>query len=318
MEGTAHSITAILVNYRSAAETLLAVNGLLSSSERGRLSILVVENGSGGDDRERLARELPEGARLIVSAANLGFAGGVGLAMAEARGGLILVLNPDARLEPGALERMIEFLSAAPRAGAVGPAFRERDGKLLSSGRRLLTPWRMLGLQLGLWAVVMPVPDPPVPFRVDWLVGACMLFRREALDQAAGFDDRYFLYFEEADLCRRLVALGWELWSLPAAVCFHDHAPSAARSGEVLLGREILRHYIPSRRLYLVRFHGRAAAFLVDAGSVLIATVSWLRNSLMRRRPRSAHRRGRAALILAEYARSLFGRRQSPGSRDLR
>lgn len=300
-------IAAVVVNYRSAGETLEAVGAFLASRYRGPLAALVVENQSGGGDRELLEKGLPAGARLIVSDRNRGFAGGINLALPAAAADLVLVLNPDTRLHPDAVQTMADLLAARPRAAAVGPLLLDGRGGAESSGRRRLTPWRIVASRLGWARLPAALPEPPAPHRADWLVGACMLIRRRALDEVGGFDEGYFLYFEETDLCDRFLSSGWEVWVHPGAACLHAHAPSAERSGEALLGREILSHFLASRRRYLRRRHGVMAALLAEAGLVLLYAAALARNAL-RAGPRAAARRRECRMLLGAYLQGGRGR----------
>ena len=268
-------MTAVLVNYRSARETVEAVGALRETAGVLSLQVLVVENASGGGDLEILERELPPGVELLESRENLGFAGGICLAVPRARGRHLLLLNPDTRLQPGALTLMAGFLEEKEDAGIVGPLLLELDGSLQASGRKLPSPGIILGKELGVCGFQEVVPDPPRPFPVGWIVGACMLIRKEAYDLVGGMDASYFLYFEETDLCKRIRDAGWGVWCHPLARCLHAHGTSAERTGEGLLGGNIARFYFPSQRRYLSKFHGKGKALAVEVCLFTIALARW-------------------------------------------
>ncbi len=275
------AVSAILVNYRSARETLEAVSSLLETAGDLPLQVLVVENQSGGSDREILEKELPNEAELLPSPENLGFAGGITLAVPKVRGKYILLLNPDTRLLPGTLSALVDFMEKQKDAGAVGPLLVGEDGRIQGGGRKLPTPGLLLGKELGFRTLEEEIPDPPRPFQTGWVVGACMLIRKEAYEEVGGMDTSYFLYFEETDLCRRLAAAGWGVWCHPLARCVHAHGTSSERTGEDLLGKDIARFFLPSQRRYLAKFHGKGAALAVEAALWALALARWMKASLL-------------------------------------
>ena len=299
-------VSAVLVNYRSARETLVAVEALRETAGGIPLQILVVENRSGGEDLRILREGLPPQVELLEAPENLGFAGGIALAVPRARGRHLLLLNPDTRLQPGALPLLLEFLEKEKQAGAVGPLLLEPDGSLQASGRKLPTPGVFLGKELGLCGFQEPLPDPPRPFPVGWIVGACMLIRKKAYDAVGGMDTEYFLYFEETDLCRRMGEAGWGIWCHPQARCVHAHGTSAERTGEDLHQGNIARFYYPSQRRYLVKFHGRGAALAVEAGLLSLALARWAKAGIQGLWDARARRRARARLAEARALWTLW------------
>ncbi len=268
-------VSAVLVNYRSALETVEAVEALLETAGGLSVQVLVVENQSGGEDLDILRKRLPGEVELLVSPANLGFAGGIELAVPRAAGKYLLLLNPDARLQPGALGLLVKFLEEREDAGVVGPLLLEPDGSLQASGRRLPSPGLLLGVEIGICGLHEEIPDPPAPFPTGWVVGACMLIRKKAYDRVGGMDTAYFLYFEETDLCRRMKEAGWGVWCHPLARCVHDHGTSAERAGQDLKGGDITRFYFPSRRRYLTKFHGKGWALAVEGGLFALVLLRW-------------------------------------------
>jgi N-acetylglucosaminyl-diphospho-decaprenol L-rhamnosyltransferase len=174
---------------------------------------------------------------LIASTSNLGFGGGVNLGAAKANTELLLVCNPDVVLEVGALDALRARLRASDRAGAVGPALLDETGRIVQSARSfpaVRSSWRQAFLGL-----IRPFGRRSREYRarnwsraeggvVDWVTGACVLVRTDAFRQIGGFDDRYFLYVEEVDLCWRLRAAGWEVLYEPRARVTHTGAASTS------------------------------------------------------------------------------------------
>lgn len=183
--------------------------------------VVVVDNGSSHFDPGRLKSIFGE-IKCILNRENLGFgrANNQGLAVLSTE--FVLLANPDTRFTPGALELLLNTLKNNPQAGAVGP--------LLSSRENL---WQVsFGPQLSLWAEFRQKFWRNIIYarrlgrmnqnrRVGWLSAACLLARREALTEIGGFDEKFFLYFEDIDLCHRLRQHGWQLILSPQARVYH-------------------------------------------------------------------------------------------------
>jgi hypothetical protein len=188
--------------------------------------VLVFDNASTDGSAEAVAAEYPQ-VRLEVSPENLGFARANNRAASSAQGRFWLLLNPDTAVHPGAVDVLVRYLASQPRVAAVGPRLVNPDGSLQPSIERLPTIynewWRLLHLDH-----LYPVSKYPQstlasrrPQRVEVLAGACLLLRREAVEAAGLFDEEYFVFSEEIDLCDRLVEQGWELHWVPEAVVTH-------------------------------------------------------------------------------------------------
>jgi len=245
--------------------------------------VVVVDNASSDGSAEAVRAAFPE-AVVVASASNPGFAvannqalrtlgviQGEGDAREVPPPPFVLLLNPDADLRPGALEALVAHLEAHPEAGAVGPLLRYPDGSVQSSRRRFpdllallaeATPieWHWPGHPVARRMRMDDVP-PDRPHAVDWLNGAAVLLRTEALAAAGGFDESYFMYSEELDLFRRICDAGWAVHFTPAAEVIHHEGQS---SGQVPAARQL--RFVRSRVRYAALHHGRAAALLVDAG----------------------------------------------------
>ena len=208
---------------------------------------------------------LPRGGLLVESRVNLGFGAGCNLGAGAAPGSpLLLFLNPDAEVTPGAVPALLERLRHPPAAAIAGPRLTSPDGAPQEARRRFPTlgalllestplEWRHPG-----WSALRRYrfegrSEAPGP--VDWLSGACLLVRRTAFDEVGGFDPLFFMYFEEADLARRLAGRGWETWYEPAAVVLHHRSRSADQD---VGARD--RHYYGSKYRYAGRYWGRTVA----------------------------------------------------------
>lgn len=232
--------------------------------------ILVVDNAS-SDGSPAMVREAFPHVELIETGANLGFAAGNNRALPRCRGRVTVLLNPDTVAAPGSLARLVEFLDARPEAGACGPLLTDALGRptltwgtgprlryhllsLIDPARRWLPgPLRQAtSARLG--------PDGGPPFRVGYVVGACLAAPRAAWDRVGPLDERFFLYFEETDWCRRAAALGLSVWCVPEARVAHLEGRAAAR-----VSRFSLAQFQTSLRLYLAKHEGAGRVFAFRA-----------------------------------------------------
>ena len=158
--------------------------------------------------------------RVIENAAPRGFGANHNAAFRLGRGAFFCVLNPDVRLDSDPFPALIRALEGE-RVGVAAPAVLSPDGKIEDSARRYPTPFSVAKKAFER----RPALDYAVgrePFSPDWVGGMFMLFRREVFERAGGFDERYFLYYEDVDLCRRLAGLGYRVEFVPAARVVHN------------------------------------------------------------------------------------------------
>jgi GT2 family glycosyltransferase len=228
-------------------------------SVRG-LETVVVDHGSRDGTVGFVRERFPE--VLLVEQENLGLAAGWNRGLRETSGEWCLILNADAWLTPGSLERLVEFAAARPRAAIVGPRLLNPDGSLQRSVRAFPTLWRLAteylflrklaprsGLLNGFYAGGF---DHAEPRRCDWVMGSCMLVRRAAVDQVGPLDESFFLFSEETDWARRFADAGWEVWFDPAAECVHIGGASH--------GGRFFRENVRGHLRFLAKHRGRAYA----------------------------------------------------------
>ncbi len=256
------------------------------------LEIIVVDNASSDGSAAMVADEFP-GIKLIVNSENLGFTRGNNQGLAVVHGRYILFLNPDTVILGEALTTMVAYMDEHPQAGALGPRLFYADGTPQSSRRRFPTlatalfestplAWHWPA-SLNRWARRYRMEDEPaVEVRetpktidegeeVDWLVGAALLVRREALEQIGGFDEGYFMYSEELDWCRRARDAGWRVIYLPAAEVMHYEGKS---SEQVAASRHI--RFQTSKIRYFRKFHGLLTAEFLRLAIGGMFAVEWL------------------------------------------
>jgi N-acetylglucosaminyl-diphospho-decaprenol L-rhamnosyltransferase len=223
------TFAAVLVNYNSGPELRRALESIereAGSSWEG----VVVDNAS-TDGSERAALEFGS-VRLLLNHENVGFGRGINQAISACTAGRVLVMNPDCQLGAGSLAPLAAVLDADPRCAVAAPRILDPDGTPQGNARgdpdmftglfgRASTLRRALpGLEVSRRNVITgPASEESVT--VDWVSGACLLARREALAAVGGFDERYFMYWEDADLCRRLRRRGFTVRLVPAASAVH-------------------------------------------------------------------------------------------------
>ena len=229
-------VAVVIVSFETR-DTLVAGLAALEAEAGGDTEIVVVDNAS-SDASAAAVRERFPAVKLIANADNVGFARACNQGAGASQAPLLLFLNPDATLAPAALALLAGILEWRPSVGAVGPRTRGANGDIqVSTGPdlSLLSEIRQRRLVRGVStrqarALREAEALHAVEREADWVSGACLMVRREAFDAVAGFDERFFLYEEDADLCRRLRAAGWSVLYTPAAEARHTLGSSMARA----------------------------------------------------------------------------------------
>ena len=242
-------ISIIYVSYNSGAEILASVESVLSAGSRHELEIIAIDNASSDGSPERLAAN--GDMRLIASGLNLGYARAVNLGIAAATGDYYLVLNPDVTVTPGSIDALVAHMEANPRIGLAGAKLLNEDGTLQDSCRSFYTFWTILLRRTPLGRLfprsrairkhLMLDFDHASARAVDWVLGACMLVSRQAVEEVGAMDKRFFLYFEDVDWCYRMNKRGWEVWYVPDSVMTHVHKRASARNP---LSRSLIAHIL--------------------------------------------------------------------------
>ncbi len=189
-----------------------------------------------------------------------GFAENHNRALADAAGRHLFVLNDDTLLGPGCLDRLVAFMDQNPGVGCAGPRLMFGDGRRQASAFRFPTPARSALTALTLERAGWVQSNTDRIRRVDWVHGCAMLVRAAAFRDVGGFDEAFYMYLEDVDLCRRLRDAGWEVAFFPHATLTHFENTSTADLPE----RRIYQH-ARSRVRYARKHHGHAAALAVQA-----------------------------------------------------
>lgn len=224
----------------SPGETLATLLNSLPAA--GTVPVAVVVSDNGSDDGSVEAAATRPGVTVVRNSGNLGYGGGVnaGVRALPPEADPVLIVNPDVELGPGSLDELLAGLRRHPDAGAVGPLITTVDGVVYPSARRLPSLGAGAGHALLGWCwpgnpwtrAYRQDHAEPVERRAGWLSGSCLLVRRNAFAAIGGFDDAYFMYFEDVDLGDRLAGAGWASVYVPSAVVTHlgGHAASRERT----------------------------------------------------------------------------------------
>ncbi len=290
----------ILLNYRTAQMTLRAAAAALADMPEQGAEMIIVDNASGDGSAEVLQAEISKRGwdrhnrvRLILSDRNGGFGAGnnLGLRASMSDGpppDYFFVVNSDAFVDPGCIGTLIAHLEAHPKAGIVGSHVRGDDdaphrtafrfpsitGEFEGAARTGLVSRVLSG------AAVAP-PLPQAARQVDWVAGASVLLRGEMLQEIGLFDEVFFLYFEETDLCKRAAAAGWQCWYQPQSRVVHIGSVSTGMKE----WQRMPDYWFASRRHYFVKNHGRLYAALAWAARLAGGAIHQLRCAVSGRKP---------------------------------
>ncbi len=238
----APALSVVILNYNTRDELRACLECVRQSEGVDPIETFVVDNASSDGSADMVAAEFPW-ARLIRSATNGGYAYGNNLAMREAAGRQVLLLNPDTEFGPRVLADMVAYLDAHPEAAAAGPKIVLPDGRLdLACRRGFPTPavafYRLSGLsqlfprspRFGRYNLTYLDPDEEA--EVDSVVGAFMLVRREAIEQVGMLDEAYFMYGEDLDWAFRMKERGWTVRYNPRVIVVHQKGASSRKESQ--------------------------------------------------------------------------------------
>lgn len=274
------------------------------------LEIIVVDNASGDGSADMISDEFPD-VHVIRLSENRGFAGGNIPGMKMASGKYILLLNSDAFISEGVLEKTILYMDQHPKIGILGCKLTDSEGNLQPSARMLPGPLNKILHITGLAArypesrffgrVDFSWWDHSRPRSVGWVVGAFFMIRRETMEEIGYLDDRYFLYFEEVDYCLTAQRAGWHVVFYPYADIVHLCGQTASHSGKKITteGKQIKTIRIESEFRYYRKLYGLFYVFLSASIEFIWSGIVFMRN------------------YLNNSARGLYKRREAVDTMDL-
>ena len=286
----APALDVVIVSYRSRDLLRSCLMSLRAYPPDLGARIWVVDNASQDGTPEMVQAEFPE-VELVASETNRGFSAANNLAIRQGRAPYVLVLNPDTRVTRKALDRMIELLEANPSIGIAGCRLELEDGTFDHAARRSFpTPIGALGHFTGIgrrsnvpgWLTQYRAPSIESG-AVDAVNGAFMLMRRHALDEVGLFDEGYWMYMEDLDLCFRFAQAGWLTWYEPSIAVLHVKAGSSGQHRSPRLNYAF--HYGMYR--FYRKYHAQESRPLMNVAVYLAIAgklgMSIARNAVLRR-----------------------------------
>jgi GT2 family glycosyltransferase len=226
-------LSIIIVNWNAKEYLLSCLKSIFEKREAEGWEVIVVDNGSIDGSAGEVKRTFPY-VHLIENEKNLGFAKATNQALKKGLGRYILLLNPDTRVKSRAVEQLISFMDGFPEAGIAGAQLLNSDGSKQNSIANFpsLTT-ELLNKSLLRWLLPAKFPgkekDYCKPIEVDSVIGACMMVRRDAINQVGLLDEDYFLFLEETDWCYRMKKAGWKIYHVPQAEVYHFQGKSAEK-----------------------------------------------------------------------------------------
>lgn len=286
-------VLTVIVNYRTPELTCKSIHAAVHASAAvpGETKIVVVDNDSRDGSFERISEMVkregwPDRVEVRASDRNGGFGYGNNFAMRPALASAdppdyVYLLNPDAFPAEDALVKLLSYMDANPSAGIAGSSIHGVDGRSHETAFRFPSvlsefeyAMRLAMLRRLLRRHILPLPIPKQVCVVDWLAGASMLIRREVLNDVGLFDERFFLYYEETDLCRRAKRAGWPTVYVPESKVVHV---GGASTGLQDSARRKPAYWFDSRQQYFINNHGHAYLWCANAAQILGGVVLRLR-----------------------------------------
>jgi hypothetical protein len=293
-------VAVVIVTYRTGELTVRSIQSVQAerSTPGINIRVVVVDNASG--DAAIVSRAIEDNdwsswVTLITAPKNGGFAYGNNLgierACADAVPSYVYLLNPDAQVRHGAIAALARFLEAHPDAGIAGSGIENADGTDWPIAFRF--PGLLSELDSGLafgpvsrllrrWAVAQRMTQGAG--RVDWICGASMMIRPDVLAAVGGFDENYFLYFEETDFCLRASRAGFATWYVPESRVMHIRGQSTSVTDLTIGPRRLPAYWFESRRRYFAMSFGVGRAMCIDVISLLANSLGVLKQLLLGRR----------------------------------
>lgn len=268
-------ISIIYVYYNTPKEILESLKSVPKSVGRLSYEVIILDNAS----PKRLPKLPGKKINVVKSASNLGFGRGINKASQKAKGEYLIVLNPDTILEKNSLAILTKKIEADPSIGIIGPGMRDENGKLLRSISSRPSP---LTLLFAMSFLNKLFPNNPFSKKyymdglymkkdvdVDVIGGACLVLKRKVFEKIGGFDERFFMYFEESDLCIRIAALGLRVVYSPGAKITH-------LVGRSMTNKDMIESiFVRSRYLYLRKYYPFYQA-IVTEGLLRVTTQAGL------------------------------------------
>lgn len=231
----------IIVNYESSTLTIACINSIYQQVQVDNVEVWVIDNRS-SDKPDQIKTRFPD-VHLQCNTKNIGFAAAVNRGIEKGQASYVVLLNPDARVENGLFGHAAQYMKDHPDVAILGPRILDHDGTIQASARSFPTPLTALFGRQSILSRLFPnnrftksnlladeIAKNETPMAVDWVSGACMLVRRKAIESVGLLDSGFFMYWEDADWCRRMWNKGWEVTYYPGASVTHTAGESSRKN----------------------------------------------------------------------------------------
>lgn len=282
--GPDSQLDVLVINYNTRALLLECVASVLESTPMMKIDVIVVDNASSDGSCEAVRKAYPH-VTVIANATNRGFGSACNQAISITAAPFVLLLNSDARLTRPALDALWNCMQRHLRCGAAGCKMINPEGVELANTWNFLTPFNQAFELSGFTHKVNTrvfrrsrrprLNGDSLDCSIDWIDGSCLMLRRAALEEVGLFDEQFFMYSEDEDLCLRLRKVGWSICFSSAGTAFHHGGSSSTQHKSEML----IQFYLSQMRL-LLKHHGRAAlsAYTASMKVVLMAKVGFPRS----------------------------------------
>ena len=309
-------VSVVIVSYNTQEILRNCLEALFEHSKGVAMEVFVVDNDSHDGSASMVKNDFPS-VMLITNHENLGFAAANNQAFALARGRYIILLNPDAYIRPLSLEHSIAFMDRTPMCGLCGGKIISPEGRLEPSARRFPSALSKLLTMSGLRGTFAHSPivnyhefggfAHDKPMEVDWVPGTFTIVRKKMLDEIGYFDERFYIYYEETDLCMRAKKAGWTIYFIPDAEVMHiGGASSKTRKDKTFDNKaaQVLIFRMRSEWLYYRKNKGLVAMLAAAYVELLWYALRYTKNLLLPSRD-GEKKRIAALLIIKQIVSSL-------------
>jgi GT2 family glycosyltransferase len=269
-------VSVAIVNTNTRDLLVQCLTSLYETAQGVDLEVIVVDNASTDESVEAVRAGFPE-VKVIANATNRWFTGATNQALQVSSGELILCLNPDTVVHPGAVQALVAYLREHPAVGAVGPRLLNADGSLQPSCRNFLSSRNLVLQHLMPWSIlprawrgrwVLEYWDHEHARKVDWVIGAALMIRSSTLAEVGLKDEAYPIFHEETDWCYRMYQLGWEVHFVPDSRITH----LGGQTVKGMWGERLVLEFYKGKHTFIRKHYGRAALVVHRALlSVLLA-----------------------------------------------
>jgi GT2 family glycosyltransferase len=271
-------LSVLIVNYRAREELQSCLKSLYENTRIRPMEVIVVDNASDDGSVAMLEEDFPE-VKVIASQENLGFGRANNVAMRKARGRFYLLLNNDTIVRPGAIDTMVQLIKERDDVGIIGPLLRNEDGTVqISYGDMVGLRTEMQQKRLSAryesgdrWAQHAVAQMSESEADVDWVSGACLLLRPELAGKKILFDESFFMYLEDVDLCARVRELGYRILFTPDAEIVHLKGKSVEANSE-----RVALEYRRSQLYFYLKHYGRGKLRLLKGYLLFKLALGWL------------------------------------------